>query len=254
MGFVPGRAGISTLAFARTNPRFCVLLLRVALLYFGHSTACNFLINLTRRVGGSVDDMGIITGFKGLVEIPTMLLYAQLFRSRNHALAIRIAAVAFVLKTIAFIAARSVWNLTAAFILQTPSYGLFMAAIVPYVEDTIDFADTRQGSESRVHDDGGRRMLANLISGQLCDFFSVSVTLCIALAVGMVGAAVVFLGTRGWGRRGCLPWSPRPLRMLTKNGRFRSTFAGAAWGAGTLFRFVPLLGGWLEPYSVWYHF
>lgn len=174
-----------------------MLLLGVALLYFGHSTACNFLINLTRRVGGSVDDMGIITGFKGLVEIPTMFLYAQLFRSRNHALAIRIAAVAFVLKTIAFIAAGSVWDLTVAFILQAPSYGLFMAAIVPYVEDTIDFADSAKAQSLAFTTTVVGGMLANLISGQLYDFFSVSVTLCIALAVGMVGAAVVFLGTRG---------------------------------------------------------
>lgn len=32
--------------------------------------------------------MGLITGFKGLVEIPTMILYARLFSGRRHELAV----------------------------------------------------------------------------------------------------------------------------------------------------------------------
>lgn len=32
--------------------------------------------------------MGLITGFKGMVEIPTMFLYTRLFSGRRHALAV----------------------------------------------------------------------------------------------------------------------------------------------------------------------
>ncbi len=96
-----GERNSTLTAFPKNNPRYSLLLAGVVLLFFGHSIACNFLINLTRHVGGGTADMGYITAFKGLVEIPVMFLYARLFMDGMHSLALRITAAAFVLKTLA---------------------------------------------------------------------------------------------------------------------------------------------------------
>lgn len=90
-------------SFIKNNKQYAILLTGVVLLFFGHSTACNYLINLTRNVGGSTADMGLINAFKGLVEIPMLFLYGRMFTDGKHAKALRIAAIFFEIKLLAFI-------------------------------------------------------------------------------------------------------------------------------------------------------
>ena len=191
-----GERNSTLAAFLKNNPRYSILLTGVVLLYFGHSTACNFLINLTRHVGGGATDMGFINAFKGIVEIPMMFLYVRLFKNGKHSLALRLSAVSFVLKTLAFILSNKVWHLTAAFILQAPSYALFMAAIVAYVKETIDYQDSAKAQSLAFTTTTFGGMLASLVGGQLYDCLSVTATLWIAFAAGVAGTVVMFLGTR----------------------------------------------------------
>ena len=186
----------SLTAFLKNNPRYSLLLTGTVLLFFGHCTACNFLINLTRHVGGGTEDLGYITAFKGLVEIPVMFLYVRFFKDGRHSLALRITAVSFVLKTLAFILAGTVWQLTAALLLQAPSYALYMAAVVAYVKETIGFQDSAKAQTLAFTATSLGGMLASLIAGQLYDHLSVTMTLWVAFAFGVTGTVVMFLGTR----------------------------------------------------------
>jgi predicted MFS family arabinose efflux permease len=87
-------------------------------------------------------------------------------------------------------------DLTAAFILQAPSYALYMTAIVAYVKETIRFEDSAKAQSLAFTTTTLGGMLASLIAGQLYDCLSVKATLRVAFAVGLAGAAVLFLGTR----------------------------------------------------------
>ena len=191
-----GERNSTLAAFLKKNPRYSLLLTGVVLLFFGHSIACNFLINLTRHVGGGTADMGFITAFKGLVEIPVMFLYARIFKEGKHSLALRITAAAFVLKTLVFILAGSVWQLTAAFILQAPSYALYMAAVVAYVKENIGYEDSAKAQSLAFTTTTFGGMLASLIGGRLYDSLSVTSTLWIAFAAGAAGTCIMFMGTR----------------------------------------------------------
>ena len=140
--------------------------------------------------------MGFITAFKGLVEIPVMFLYARIFKEGKHSLALRITAAAFVLKTLAFILAGSVWQLTAAFILQASSYALYMAAVVAYVKENIGYEDSAKAQSLAFTTTTFGGMLASLIGGRLYDSLSVTSTLWIAFAAGAAGTCIMFMGTR----------------------------------------------------------
>ena len=168
----------------------------MVLLFFGHSTACNFLINVTRHVGGGTTEMGYVNAFKAVIEIPFMLFYIRFFRDGRHGLALRIAAVSFVLKTLGILLSGSVWQLGAAFLFQGPSYALYMAAVVAYVKENIGFQDSAKAQSLAFTTTTLGNMLASVISGHLYDHLSVPATLLVALAVGAAGAAIVFLGTR----------------------------------------------------------
>lgn len=125
-----------------------------------------------------------------------MFLYARLFKDGQHALALRITAVSFVLKTLAFILAGNPWQLTAAFLLQAPSYALYMTAVVAYAKEQIRFQDSAKAQSLAFTSTTLGGVLASLIGGQLYDNPSVTMTLCVALTVGVAGAVIMFLGTR----------------------------------------------------------
>ncbi len=182
--------------FLKNNPRYAVLLTGVVLLFFGHSTACNFLINLIRNVGGGSSEMGVINAFKGVVEIPLMLMYTRFFPDGKHALALRVSAIAFVLKTLAFILSANVWQLGAAFLLQAPSYALYMAAVVAYAKENISYQDSAKAQSLAFTTTTFGGMLASLLGGRLYDRLPVAETLWIAFAAGVVGAVIMLLGTR----------------------------------------------------------
>ena len=167
----------------------------VALVFFGHSIACSFLINLVKRVGGGTADMGYITAFKGLVEIPVMFLYARYFKDGRHYLALRFCAICFVLKTLGFLLASSTLQLSAAFLLQPPSYALYMSAIVAYAKENIGFEDSAKAQSIAFTTTTLGGMLASLIGGLLFDRLSVTNTLFVALGVGILGAFIMFLTT-----------------------------------------------------------
>ncbi len=176
--------------------RYAIFLSGVVLLFFCHSIACNFLINLVKEVGGSTDEMGWITAFKGIVEIPVMFLYMKIFKDGQHALALRIAAVSFLAKMLGFIFSQNVWQLSAAFLFQAPSYALYMSAVVAYAKETIRFEDSAKAQSMAFTTTTLGGMLASLIGGRLYDSLPVNTVLWIALAVGVLGALIVFFGTK----------------------------------------------------------
>ncbi len=184
----------SLAGFLKSNPRYSLFLAGVVLLFFGNSTACNFLINLTRHVGGGTTEMGFINAFKSIVEIPFLLFYTRFFRDGKHNLALRISAVAFVLKSLALLLSTRVWHLAAAFVLQAPSYALYMAAVVAYVKENIAYEDSAKAQSLAFTTTSLGSMLASLISGHLYDHLSVPATLAVALVIGAAGTVIVFLG------------------------------------------------------------
>ena len=181
-------------AFLRAHRRFGVLLAGTALVFFAHNTVSSFLINITRAVGGSTEDMGYINSFMAAVEIPVMLLFTSLFGHRRISSLLRAAFGFFVLKTAAVALAPSVPALYAAFLLQAPSFALYTAAIVPYTAQTIDYADAAKAQSLAFSMTTLGSVLASLISGWLLDRVSVAATLGIAVGVCILGAAIACFG------------------------------------------------------------
>lgn len=200
------RQGVTLAAFLRKNRRFSLLLLGTALLFFAHNTVCNFLINITRHVGGDTEDMGYINSFMAAMEIPVMLLFSRLFGRRSTARLLRVAFCCFVLKTAAVAAAPSIPALYAAFLLQAPSFALYTAAIVPYTERTVAYEDSAKAQSLAFSMTTLGSVLASAVSGWMLDRLSVPQTLWIACLVCAVGAGLACFGVE---RKN----SPQPTRQ-----------------------------------------
>ena len=179
--------GLGLLAFLRANARFCILMFSLALLFFSYSVADFFLINILREIGGDTGDLGSITAFKAMLEIPVMLFYSQITSRFRCSTVIRISALAFIGKALMMAMAGSVGMLYGANLLQTLSFALMIPAMVQYVNLVIDPKDSAKGQAIANGMITLGSIFASLIGGWLYDVLSVHTTLLISVAIAAGG-------------------------------------------------------------------
>lgn len=182
--------GLGLLAFIRANARFCLLMFSLALLFFSYNMADFFLINILRNIGGDAGDLGSISAFKALMEIPVMLFYTQLTGRFRCSAVMRFAALAFIAKALVMTMAGSVGMLYSANLLQALSFALMIPAMVQYVNLVIDPKDSAKGQAIANGMMTLGSIFASLIGGQLYDALSVHATLIIGVVIAVCGMAL----------------------------------------------------------------
>lgn len=182
--------GSTIVAFLHGNRSFGIVLIGTVLLFFAHNIVGNYMINVTRNVGGDAGSMGVINGFMAMMEIPVMMLYQQLFGRKNPAGLLRVAFVCFAVKAFAIAMAESVPSLMASLALQAPSFALYTTAIVPYVEHTIPYKDSAKAQSLAFNMTTLGSVLASLLGGALYDMTSVGNALWTAAAIAVIGMLV----------------------------------------------------------------
>lgn len=203
-GSIPGEEsvrGVSVSAFLRRNPRFSVLLVGTVLLYFGYNTVSGFFINVIRNVGGDASDMGLLNGLMAAIEIPVMMLFQRLFGKRNLSVLLAVSLLFFCARAAAIALAGSVLQLGLSLILQAPSFALYTAAIVPYVDQVIPREDSAKAQSLTFSMPMLGAVLAGMISGRLYDALTVSFTLWIACGICVLGVLICLLALRRGLRR-----------------------------------------------------
>ena len=191
-----GHRGRTMLAFLGENRRFTVLLLGAALIFFGHNTATNFLINVTRYAGGDESTLGALNGFMAAVEIPVMFFFGRIRGGRKSVSLLRVSLLFFALKAALLPLASSVAGIFGVFLLQAPSFALYTAVIVDYVAETVPFEDSAKAQSLAYSMTTVGAVLASLIAGRLYDLLTVPQTLTVAAAVTAAGVLLALLGTR----------------------------------------------------------
>lgn len=179
--------GLGLMAFIRANARFCVMMFSLALLFFSYNVSDFFLINILRSVEGDAGDLGNISAFKAVLEIPVMLFYTRLTERFRCSAVLRFAALAFVAKALAITMAGSVAMLYAANLLQALSFALVIPAMVQYVSLVITPKDSAKGQAIANGMITLGAIFASLIGGWLYDVLSVHATLLIGVAVAVCG-------------------------------------------------------------------
>lgn len=185
----------SLASFLRYNPRFCGLLLGIALIFSGHNMVTNFMINVVRSVGGNETGMGWLNAFMASTEIPMMFLYDRLTRRVKCSATVRFAAIVFVVKAASFAFAQSMLGLYGACMLQALSYALLIPASVRYVNLYIAPADCAKGQALIAGMTSLGSIFASFFGGMLYDLTSVRTTLLVGLFVAASGAVLCQLCT-----------------------------------------------------------
>ena len=185
--------GLGLMLFIRANARFCVMMFSLALLFFSYNVSDSFLINILRSVGGDAGDLGSISAFKAMLEIPVMLFYTRLTGRFRCSSVMRLSALAFVAKALAMALAGSVGMLYAANLLQILSYALIIPAMVQYVNLVIGQKDSAKGQAIANGMATLGAVFASSIGGKLYDVLSVRTTLLISAAIAVCGVVILSL-------------------------------------------------------------
>ncbi len=182
-------------SFLAHNRRFAALMVAISLTFCSHSMISNYLIQITKNVGGTARDMGIATGIAAAIELPTMILFGFLVKKIRCSSILKYSLFFFVIKTAITLLATNVWMLYAAQILQCSSYALFIPASIYYVNEIIIRNDLAKGQAFMTSAITLGGVAASLLGGWLLDGPGVSGMLFVGLIASVLGLAIGFFAT-----------------------------------------------------------
>ena len=188
--------GTPVFLFIKANPRFCMLLLGIMFIFFGHYSIFSFLINVVKNVGGDEATMGYLNGFMAAIEIPVMLFFNYLRKQKKISVILLFAIFCFALRGIAVAAAISIPALFISFFLQAPSFALYTPAIIDYVNETISYCDSAKAQSLSYSMVTIGAVLSSACAGWLYDNTTVSFTLWVAAIMCIIGVLFAFLALK----------------------------------------------------------
>ena len=181
----------SLFSFLKSDPRFALLLLGIALSYFSHTSFTNFLINVVENVGGGSAEMGVCSFIAAIVELPPMFVFMRLLRRVRCSTLPKISCAMFSVKMLACWLAPNVAVLYAAQFLQVIAFGLYIPASVQYINEVVAPADRVKGQALVTSTTTLSAIAASLLSGVMLDKLGASATMLVSAAVSAVGALIV---------------------------------------------------------------
>lgn len=182
---------ISLVQFTKRHRCFFLVNLGVLGLYFGNAVFNNYMAQIVDSVGGGSDDMGIIFCISALCEIPFMASISLLRKKFSCQLLLKVASIGFLLKTGSCALAASVHMVIAAHLFQLIGFGLFLPAMVLFIDETMSRAEAVKGQALFTTMVAIGTVFSSLAGGMILDISGAKALLVVATVVTAAGAAII---------------------------------------------------------------
>lgn len=189
-------ASCGNIAFFKQYPEFGAILFGFICVFCAQTLGSGYTLQICERLGGGTTEMGIVQAIAAIVELPIMFSFSAIIKRVRAYKLIRLASIAFLMKSLCYLFAGTIYIIYAAQLLQMFSYGLFTMAAVYYANDI-----TSGGSKLR-----GQALLGsatsiggpagNFLGGVLIQAFGLTVDLTVAAVLAIVGVISVFMAER----------------------------------------------------------
>lgn len=180
--------------FFRRYPGFFLVLAGVMLIFSFHNLTSTYLIQLIRHVGGGEADLANTLGLAALLELPAMIGFQFLARRLGSAGVMKVAAVFWVVKAGAYLAAGQVFHIYGTQVFHGLAFAPFMPAIVYYSNERMRSGDGIKGQAMMTTANTMGGILGNTMGGFLIDLAGVPMMLAAGAALALTGAAALFAG------------------------------------------------------------
>lgn len=185
----------SLIIFMKRYKSFFFMNLGIICFFTFHNIINTYLLQIMVSVGGDSRDMGVSIAIAALLELPTMFLFSFIVRRVDSNKLLKIAAIFFAVKSIAFYFSSSVLNIHVSQLFQSLSFALYIPASVHYTDMLMEDRDKIKGQAmiSAALTAGG--VTGNLLGGYLLDAREADAMLLAGVIFSVVGMMIFLLST-----------------------------------------------------------
>ena len=164
-------------------------------LFTFHNIINTYLLQIMVSVGGDSRDMGVSIAIAALLELPTMFLFSLIVKRVESNKLLKIAAIFFAIKAIAFYLSSSVLSIHISQFFQSLSFALYIPASVHYTNILMRNSDKIKGQAMISAAMTAAGVTGNLLGGYLLDARGVEAMLLAGLIFSIVGMVIFLLST-----------------------------------------------------------
>lgn len=190
---LPDEDEINLLQFMQRNKLFVVMNLACIGIFFGNSILNSFMLQVVEGVGGNSEDMGRILSVMAALEIPGMVLFDRVRRKFSCQAVLKFAAICFTLKILVIYMAESVTMIYAAHLLQTFSFGLFLPAMVHFINEIMAHGEAVKGQALYTVMTTVASVVASIAGGFILDIQGPKFLLFVSTVLSAAGSILVVL-------------------------------------------------------------
>lgn len=184
---------IDLILFAKRNKLFLVLNLAVVGVFFSNSILNNFMLQVVEGVGGTSEDMGRILSVMAFLEIPTLLFFDKIKSRFSCQNILKFAAICFTAKIFLIYIAGNVTMIYIAHVFQTFSFGLFLPAMVSFINQVMAKGEAVKGQAMYTVTTTASAVLASVLGGIMLDASGPSFMLLVSTIATAAGTLLVIL-------------------------------------------------------------
>lgn len=183
--------------FIKNHLVFVLLCVCFAGIFFSYAIPDNFMLFIIQNVNGSEQDMGLVLGFKAILELPTIFLYDRIEKHFSTKFLLKFGAVCYALKSVCYLLSKSMLALYLTQLLQPFSLALMVPAIVSFINQIMSEKEIVRGQSLYVMSMTLSSILATTIGGYLIEVYSVRTMLLACVIISTISADIfIFLVDR----------------------------------------------------------
>lgn len=161
-------------------------------LFFSNSVMNNYLMQIVADVGGDSADMGRILSVMAFLEIPTMVFFDRLRKRFSCQTMLKVGAVGFTVKIVVCHLASSVGMILFAQIFQLVAFGLFLPAMVHFIDEVMERGEAVKGQAVFTMMITLTTIFSSLAGGAILDISGAKTLTFVSSVITALGALVIF--------------------------------------------------------------
>lgn len=183
--------------FIRTYKRFVLLLTGVSLIFVFHQSANSYMYQIMQNLGGTEVDAGNAVSIAAVSELPTMFLLSLILKKFRCKSMMRVAAIAFSLKSLMILFAGNIFIVDIAMSTQLLGFALHTAVSVYYVGQVIPRKDLVKGQALMTTANTVGGIIGSFAGGQMLNYLSVHAMILSGTILSIVGTIIICMTVEG---------------------------------------------------------
>lgn len=169
-------------------PLFTLIFISVTLFMIFNSLFMCYLINIFENVGGNISDVAFANSLGALLELPTMFLFTRILKRVSANKLLIGATLLYVVRSFMVLTAQNTMEIYISILLQMFTYAIIIPASVHLTDEMMHDEDKNEGQAFIGATITIGLIFANLLGGNLMQFFDVGLLLVALVVISVLGS------------------------------------------------------------------